>query len=103
MYGICVWVCMEFVAAGRFTVKQLKPDQTIRNLICGDLKIRCDSTESNRVEKDWVGVRPRLVWGKGVERWCDLVCKVPLDDWVNRGSDDLSFTYGEYGFSFTGI
>ena len=30
---------MEFVAAGRCTVKYLRFYQTIRNLICGDLKI----------------------------------------------------------------
>lgn len=92
VYGIFVWMCMEFVASGRFTVKQLKLDQTITNLICGHLKIRCDSTESNPIEKDRIGVRPGVVWGKREEGWCDVVCKVRLDDWINRGSDHLSFT-----------
>ena len=51
-----VWVdckCMEFVAAA----KQLRLDQAIKNLTCGD------STGRNRIEKDWVGVPPGLVWG----------------------------------------
>ena len=39
-----------------------------RNPACGD------STGSNRIEKDWVGVPPGLVRGMGDERWCDLVC-----------------------------
>ena len=57
------------------------------------MKIRCDSTESNPIEKDRIGVRPGVVWGKGEEGWCDVVCKVRLDDWINRGSDHLSFTW----------
>ena len=39
-----------------------------RILACGD------STGSDRIEKDQVGVTPGLVWGKGEEGWCDLLC-----------------------------
>ena len=66
---------MESVVA----VEQLRLDQTIKNLTCGDLEIplaviRLGVTES---KKDWVGVPPGLVWMKGEERWCDLVCVKP--------------------------
>ena len=27
------------------------------------------------------------------------VCEAPLDDWASGGSVDVSFTYGESGFS----
>ena len=33
-----------------------------------------DSTGSNRIEKECVGVTPGIAWGGGEERLCDLVC-----------------------------
>ena len=30
---------------------------------------------------------------------CFNVCESPLDDWINGGSVDVFFTYGEYGLS----
>ena len=69
-----------------------------RNRACGD------STGSNRIEKDVVGVPLGLVWGKGGGGvvWYS-VCETSLDDWANGGSVDLFFTYGEYGFSYMGV
>ena len=52
------WKCMEFVTAGWCTVKQLRLDQTIGNMACGD------STGSNQIEKDMIFVLPGCVWGK---------------------------------------
>ena len=63
-----------------------------------------DSTGSNWIEKDWVGVTPRLVWrkrGRGVV-WFS-VCEAPIDDWANGSSADVFFTAGKYGFSSMGI
>ena len=62
-----------------------------RILACGD------STGSDRIEKDQVGVTPELVWGKGRKDSviycvcvcmcvCVCVCEAPLDDWTNGGS-----------------
>ena len=66
---------LELVVAGWCTVKSLKLDQTLRNLICGDLKIFLVGilTVSNWVEKGWVGVSPGLAWGKREEGWFNLV------------------------------
>ena len=33
-----------------------------------------DSNGSNRIEKECVGVTPRISSGRGEERLCDLVC-----------------------------
>ena len=49
---------MEFVTAGLCTVKQLRLDQIIGNMACGD------STESKQIEKDLIFVPPGCVWGK---------------------------------------
>ena len=58
----------------------------------------CDSAGSKQSKKSQVGVPPGLVWGKGGEGvvWFS-VCGVPLGDWGNGISFDV--TYGEYGFS----
>ena len=34
---------------------------------------------------------------------CVCVCEAPLNDWGNVSSADISFDYGEYGFSAVGI
>ena len=49
---------------------ELKLDQTIRYLACGDLEniIYRDSTGSKWIKKDQVRVPPRLVLRKGRER-----------------------------------
>ena len=94
---------MESVAAGWCTVKYLRHDQTIRNVICGDLEIP--------LVVIWLGVtrlkKTGLVclldfffWeegGGGIMGFS--VCEAPLDDWASGGSVDVSFTYGESGFS----
>ena len=61
----------------------------------------CNLTGSNRIEKDRIGVPPKLSWGEegggGIVGFS--VCEAPLDDWASGGSVDVGFTYGESGFS----
>ena len=74
-----VWVdckAMEFVAAGRCTVKELRLSQTIRNLICDDLKvlvvvIRPGVTE---LKKTGFVYLLDLFGGRVDKKCCDLVC-----------------------------
>ena len=67
---------MEFVAAGWCTVKQLRPDQTIRNLICGDLKIPLVMIRMriSGLKKAKLVYLLGLLGGRMEEGWCDLVC-----------------------------
>ena len=53
--------------------------------------------ESNRIEKDWVGVPHGLVWGKGRGGWCDFVCRKRLE------VIGLFFTHGEFAFTSMGL
>ena len=47
----------------------------MKSYLCWCRNVACaDSTGSNRIEKDRVGVPPGLVWGKVEKRWRDLVC-----------------------------
>ena len=103
---------MDFVAAGWCRAKNLRLNQAIKNLICGDLEIPLGVI--------WLGVarlkKTGLVylldmfggWGGGGVVWFS-VCEAPPDDWADGGSDwanggnDVSFRYGDYGFSSTGI
>ena len=60
-----------------------------------------NSTGSNSIEKDRVGVLPGLVWGnRGGGVVGVSVPEVSLDNWANG---DVFFMYGEYGFSTMGI
>ena len=71
VYGTCC--CSEVVEARSNDKKSYL--WWFRNPACGD------STESNRIEKDWIGVRPGLVWGNGGGRVVgSSVCEAPLDD-----------------------
>ena len=83
----------------------MRQDQTVKNLIFGDLEIplvviRVGVTE---LKKTGLVYLLDMFGGRGEEEWCDLVCKTPLDDWANVGSADAFFAYGEYGFSSVGI
>ena len=78
---------MELVAAGCCTTKWLRLDGTIRNLTSGDLVIllvviRLGVT---RLKKTRVVYLLDLFEGKGEKGKCDLVLRVPLDDWANAG------------------
>ena len=64
VYRIC---CRSEVVEVRSNYKK-SYSCSFRNSACGD------SIGSNWIEKDWVGVRPGLVWRNGEEGWCDLVC-----------------------------
>ena len=62
---------MKIIAEGWCTEKQLRLDQTIRSLTCGDLEI---PYASNGIEKVQIGVPPGLIWGKRGGEVVDLVC-----------------------------
>ena len=85
---------MELVAAGWYTVKQLRLNQTIKNLNCGDLEfflvvIRLGVT----------GLKTTMLVHLLGLCVCASVCEAPLDDWTNGVSVDVFFTNGDYGFS----
>ena len=94
-----VWVqvdykCLEFVATGCCIKKQLRLDQTIKNLTCGDLQIplvviQLQVTALKKIKfvylLDLFGGRKKRVVSISV-------CGAPLD-WANDGSIDVFFTY----------
>ena len=67
---------MEFVAAGWYTVKQLRLNQTMINLTCGDLEIQLVVIELGvtGLKKSGFVYLLGFSGGRGEIWWCDFVC-----------------------------
>ena len=91
-----VWI---FGAAGWCAANQLRLNQTIRNLTCGDLEILLLVIwVTGLKKKNRFSFCTCLVERGGEVVWFS-VCEVLLDGWANGGSVHVFFTYGEYRIS----
>ena len=106
-----VWVdckCMEFVAAGWCTRKQLRLNQTKRNVLLWWFRnpALLIGLGIKGLKPDWKRLGSYTCWtGKGGEGVvCFRVCEAPLNDWANGGSGSVDdfYLYDKYGFSFKG-